>query len=194
MSTQILISNTGGGASGLQGIQAFYNGYITSLNAVDSSITGANLSSYTVTSNVLICNPFTPNKTINANSLRINVTTQGGAGTFSRILIYSDLNGLPDSKLFESTDISIGTTGIKTILTSFTFTAGTTYWLAYYCNSGHVTTGISNNALPNLVFSAGSATQPNTNITATTTFGSAPSTFVFGNYGSGAVPRIVIAI
>ena len=57
------------------------------------------------------------------------------AGALVRILVYSDLNGVPYSKLLESTDLNAGTTGEKTYTVSFTFTAGTTYWLGAYSNA-----------------------------------------------------------
>ena len=78
-------------------------------------------------------NPFLPANSLTISNLQININT-AAVGSLARILIYSDLNGAPNSKLLESTSLDCSTTGTKTFTTSFTFTAGTTYWLGCYCN------------------------------------------------------------
>jgi len=71
--------------------------------------------------------PFIPNKSFVSASLSFNVIT--AEGQLARILIYSSLNGKPEQKLYESADLSTATTGFKTALVSFNFTAGETYWI-----------------------------------------------------------------
>jgi hypothetical protein len=53
-----------------------------------------------------------------------------------KIVIYSDNNGLPTTKLLESSLLDISTTGFKTFTTSFTFNAGTTYWIGTIASLG----------------------------------------------------------
>ena len=68
-------------------------------------------------------------------------------GATFRALIYSDLDGLPDTKLFESTTIDGSRSGLKTITNTFNFVAGTTYWLCYHSGvSGAALVSINANA------------------------------------------------
>lgn len=46
-----------------------------------------------------------------------------------KLLIYSDVNGAPSTNLLTSTALSLGTIGLKTFTTSFTFEAGKKYWI-----------------------------------------------------------------
>ena len=179
-----------GGGGGLLGTQNYFNYFPTLTYGVDASITAAGTTTISLTSiNQVIAYPFTPNKTITSSLLRINVTTLGAG--LSRILIYSDLNGFPNSKLFESADINVSTTGIKTITTTQTFTAGTTYWLAYHTNIAHSITAISPASLiPILVSNIQNV--PSVAYFSPATFGSAPNTYVYGSASATAVPKIFI--
>jgi hypothetical protein len=71
----------------------------------------------------------------------------GSVGATFRALIYSNLNGLPNTKLFESTTIDGSTSGLKTITNTFNFVGGTTYWLCYHSGvSGAALVSINANA------------------------------------------------
>ena len=83
--------------------------------------------------NTIYLSPFIPANTLTVSNLQINVTTLTVGGN-ARILVYSDVNGVPTTKLLESTSLDCSTTGAKTYTASFTFTAGTTYWLGVYSN------------------------------------------------------------
>ena len=78
--------------------------------------------------NILYLTPFIPLNTLTITAASIQVTT-AGAATNMKILVYSDSNGLPTTKLLESSLLDISTTGFKTYTATFTFTAGTTYWI-----------------------------------------------------------------
>jgi hypothetical protein len=101
-----------------------YGARTSSTSAFSSSIfNGNNIQLY----------PFIPAKSLTIKNLVLNVSSLAIGGLI-RALIYSDLNGVPSSKLLESTDLIASTTGDKTYTVSFTFTAGTTYWLGAYSN------------------------------------------------------------
>jgi len=102
--------------------------YSSRLNAVGGFTTSSALA------NTIVLSPFIPAKSLTIKNLVINVAgaTVGG---LSRVVIYSDLNGVPTTKLLESTSFDASTTGDKTYTVSFTFTAGTTYWLGCYSNT-----------------------------------------------------------
>jgi len=176
-----------GGLKGVHSLTTIPSGYTTS--AVTNSNTHPNT---TFVLNRLYLNPYIPNQTFTSSQLYIYCTTGqiSGAG---RILIYSDLNGLPDNKLYESATLSLTSVGQKIALTSFTFSEGVTYWLAYH-NSG-VTTMPSinaigvNQAIP-LNFPSGITAQ--TYIYLNVAIGSAPTTFSGGTFANGNFPLIMI--
>lgn len=78
--------------------------------------------------------PYVPAQSITTSNLFISVTT-ATAGSLCTIVIYSDLNGLPNTRLYESADLDCSTTGLKTATTSFSFVAGTRYWLGLKTNA-----------------------------------------------------------
>lgn len=84
---------------------------------------------------ILYLTPFIPANTLTITSAAIQVTNVG-AGTNMKIVIYSDVNGLPTTKLLESSLLDISTTGFKTFTTSFTFNASTTYWIGTIASLG----------------------------------------------------------
>jgi hypothetical protein len=77
--------------------------------------------------------PYIPAQSITTSNLFISVTT-ATAGSLCTIVIYSDLNGLPNTRLYESADLDCSTLGLKTATTSFSFVAGTRYWLGIKTN------------------------------------------------------------
>ena len=64
--------------------------------------------------------------------------TTAGIGSLLKLLVYSDVNGAPTNILIESLSLVASTTGIKTHPVSFTFTAGTTYWLGCFIGTNNV--------------------------------------------------------
>jgi hypothetical protein len=127
---QTINSSGGGGAAG--GVHVLikplstgtYNARFTSQDSFTNTGT---------TINEIVLYPFIPANTLTISNVIVNVVTAVATGLF-RVLVYSNLNGLPNSKLLESTDLIGSTTGNKTYTTSFTFTAGTTYWIGLYAN------------------------------------------------------------
>ena len=91
--------------------------------------------------------PFYPMNRITASSFSINVTVASAVNI--KILVFSNLNGNPDTKLFESTDLSCATTGIKTAdARGLNFSAGTMYWIGIIASgSGPTLTSFSTNAM-----------------------------------------------
>jgi hypothetical protein len=129
---------------------------------------------FTPAANTITLYPFIPANTLTVSSLQVSVTTLTAAGLI-RILVYSDLNGVPSSKLLESTSLDVSTTGVKTYTAAFTFTAGTTYWLGYYANAAlNLMSSVQGVELTPISASAFSAA--NRTVTATATFPTAPST------------------
>lgn len=184
-------SGTGGSGSGLQGsqIQLGNNGNQVAFGFT-AALTAGNASTGTPTANRLDVYPLIPNKTLTNVSLTINVTTLG-SGSLARLVVYSDLNGFPSTKLFESADIDCSTTGDKTVLSGLTFTAGTTYWLGFYSNGGATFRTITiNSMMP--IFSASLTTSVVAWSRINTNLGSAPSVFNYNTYSSSNQINILI--
>lgn len=57
------------------------------------------------------------------------------SGNNFRILVYSNVNDLPNTKIFESSNLSAATIGYKTAMTSGTFLKNTCYWIGVYADS-----------------------------------------------------------
>lgn len=149
-------------------------------------------SSFTTTvasANRLHLMPFIPNQTLTIQNLSINVSTLFATG-LAKILIYSDVSGVPTNKLYESSDLDCSTTGIKTATTSFTFNAGTTYWLGMISNnSTNVFTHYNQANVLSFTIGAFSAV---TYAFLSTTFASIPSTLPSLSYTSGNIPAVTI--
>lgn len=153
-------------------------------------LTAANVSTASSFALRLIVVPYIPANTITCSSLYINITSSS-AGANARILIYSDNDGTPGTKIYESTDLDCSTTGIKSAITTQTFVAGTTYWIGTH--SSAVFTYSSYTAatlLPIIVNQTAQVTQFYT----TAAFGSAPSTFGTPLTSALPVPMVGITI
>jgi len=140
---------------------------------VSSQLTAVGLGTSAMTANRMLVNPFIPAKTFTSSNLFIRV--QGAiASSLAKILIYSDLNGRPDALLYESANLDCSTIGNKIATTSFTFSEGTTYWLAYWGNS---TQQVSTIPAANMIAirSQGATPSPSNVVLASITYGSAPN-------------------
>jgi len=135
--------------------------------------------------NTIYLSPFVPANSLTISNLQINVASLA-AGASARILVYSDLNGVPTTKLIESTTLDCSTTGAKTYTTSYTFTAGTTYWLGVYTNNASffMSTISSANTIP---ISTNAFSTAYTSVTASATFAAAPSTLGTATLATGAM-------
>lgn len=178
----------GGGLQGIHNVNGYFDltsqGISVHLNSVLATNVGMN-------ANQMYAYPFIPNKTITSVSLKINVSVLG-SGVSARILIYSSNNGMPNAKVYESANLDCSTTGVKTATTAQTFTAGTTYWLCVQTNGTCSLSGIPPSALLPLAMPSALSAAPTVAYINTSTFGSAPSTFVINNRTNSAVPTVGI--
>tara|TARA_R110000868_G_scaffold107649_4_gene294462 strand:- start:4344 stop:5162 length:819 start_codon:yes stop_codon:yes gene_type:complete len=143
----------------------------------------------TMAANTIILNPFIPANTLTISSLKINVPN-ATAGALVRMLVYSDSNGVPSSKLIESTDLDASKSGDKTYNASFTFRAGTTYWLGVHTNIALSLIIIEpGNSIPissNSFYGAFYTTNTSAN------YRSAPDTLSSANLAQGYAPSIIL--
>jgi hypothetical protein len=161
----------GGGSGGLQGIHTLLKpSFQQSLSAM---VTTSTPTAATLIANRLVLNPYIPANSFTAETMYINCTV-AQAGSNARILIYSNSNGRPSVKILESSNLSLGTTGVKSYVSYFDFVAGTTYWLAVHGSGGATISHILPSSLIPLYNTAANA--PFINYFLNITYGSAPST------------------
>jgi hypothetical protein len=122
-----------------------------------SNNTTSGVTTFGNSANILYLLPFIPANTLTITSAAIQVTT-AGAGITMKILVYSDVNGLPTTKLLESSLLDISTIGFKTFTTSYTFNAGTTYWIATIASGASGVIASHSNFMPIGVSTSSNAT------------------------------------
>lgn len=176
-------SVVGGGLKGPQALVPLAVG-----EAVCAAITTLSSSGTAMTSARMYAHPFTPNQTFTSSNLYINCST-AIASALARILIYSDSNGKPGTKLYESASLDLSTLGSKTATTSFTFTAGTTYWLTVHSSSN---ASVNSLQLGQTLLIKSSSTSQINHYTANAAFPSAPTNFTSPSEQSAAFPAVFI--
>ena len=176
--------------SGGQGIHALVKP-TTGRRVVLPIVAGANTGAqFTVNRLVLI--PFMPANTFTIAQILMNGNI-AVAGSLCRLLIYSDNNGVPNAKLYESTDLSLATTGFKIASTTFIFTAGKTYWLGFA--GGAITANIIQIQPSSLYAIANNAvtfTDTQTIFYVAATLGSAPANIINPTAAYGNAPWIAL--
>ena len=169
----IVSASGGGGGGGIQGVHALVP--LSSGDQINASITAQANTTANAFANRLTAYPFIPAQNITTSNLYIFVNTLA-VGALGRILIYSDLNGKPDQKLYESANLDCSTTGNKFATTTFNFVAGTTYWLCFHSSSTPTLTAQNTTSL--IPIKVVSSTSMANHYYAIPPFGSAPTTFV----------------
>lgn len=163
----------------------------TGRRVILSVVAGANTGSQ-FTVNRLVLTPFIPANTFTISEILMNVNI-GVAGSLCRLLIYSDNNGVPNAKLYESTNLNLATDGFKIASTTFTFNAGTTYWLGFH--GGATTANIIQIQPASLYAIANNAvtfTDTQTIFYVTATLGSAPANITSPTAAFGNTPWIAL--
>jgi nitrogen fixation protein len=177
----------GGGGGGIHALVKPRTGRRVIQNIVSGATTGANF-----TVNRLVLTPFIPANTFTISEILMNGNI-AVAGSLCRLLIYSDNNGVPNSKLYESSDLNLATTGFKIATTTFTFNAGTTYWLGFH--GGAVASNIIQNPpaiMLTIANNPGSSSDNQSIFFVTAVLGSAPATITNPTAAFGNAPWIAL--
>lgn len=165
--------------SGGGGLKGLYNVLPPQVGqTVTNRLYGTSTSFNTYSNNVIRLHPYVSSNTITTASISMQVLTSQ-VGAQGRILIYSNVNSKPSSKLYESATLVFSTSGIKTATIAFTFTAGETYWIGFQNSLSVTSATISSVLSANLFPFLGSPTANSGYIGYETTayiFGSAPTT------------------
>jgi hypothetical protein len=175
-----------GGATGIHA-----NFPLASGQFVSSVITSMSAQNGALVANTMYLVPFYPAQTITCSTLNISVSVAVPTAV-CRILIYSESNGDPDIKLYESTNIDCSTTGVKSVATTFTFNTGTIYYLCVHSSaaiSANIAVGASLMPIPYRSSSLLSAWNA---FRLTAAIGSAPSPFSGGTLNSQNNPIVII--
>ncbi len=111
---------------------SIYGGALTQSNVWTGGSNYANVTS----ANQIFFFPFIPSQDFTSSTMRFNCNS-AGAGDEARLSIYShDGFNAPQTKLYESANIDLGTTGYKTITETRNWTKGEVYWLAIHMKDG----------------------------------------------------------
>lgn len=181
------------GTSGVSAVAAFHPILTTTTGIVYNLSIGA-VAKVTIAqaANRLDLMPFIPSATFTATSFLIDCST-AVASSLARILIYSNTNGKPDTKLLESTNLDCSTTGIKTYVSTITFNAGTVYWIGTHASSTQTLRGIPLANCLNIQTQNITGTITYNMYRGTVTFGSAPATYgLSGTVASSIAPEVRI--
>ena len=147
-------------------------------NTVTNRFVGTSTSNNTYINNIIRLHPYMSVKTFTTSSISMQILTPQ-AGALGRILIYSNVNSKPGTKLYESTSLDFSTGIIKTALTTFTFTQGVVYWIGFQNFLTVASASISSITNSNLIPFLGtisSNSQYTGYETSAYAFGSAPTT------------------
>ena len=180
------------GPTGSNGLNGVHNPIIISGGTYNSSLGAAAKVAILSVANRLDLMPFIPIKTFTTASLSIECSS-AIAGSNTRILIYSDNNGVPGTKILESTDLSCATLGVRTFSTTQTFTAGVCYWIGVHTSSTQSLRAIP---LANMLNIGTPAITSSTNYNmyrVSVTYGSAPTTYSGGVLTSAIASEVRIA-
>ena len=126
----VTINSSGGGGGTGGGIHMLTYPISTWLYAAQAYDMNFGTTSLASGVNNMMLSLFYPATTFTISELSISVSTAASSASNVKILVYSDDGfGYPRVKLIESSALSMTTTGAKVFLTSYTFTAGTKYWM-----------------------------------------------------------------
>ena len=141
------------------------------------------------TANSIYLAPFIPQNTLSVNEFRIEVNTIA-VGGLATILLFDNVNGLPKNKIMESTNLDCSISGIKTYTASYTFNAGTTYWLGVSVNAN---IGFRSNNTSFALQHHASSSAVNVQYVQAQTFGSIPSSItILPNSNANSTQPITI--
>lgn len=154
-------------------------------------LNGDALINFTGSGNRLYVAPYIPASTITCSSLYISIST-AVAASLAKIVIYSDNNGVPGTKIYESASFDCASTGQKIAITSQTFTAGITYWIGVHSSSNQSYSAAPLSSL--IALSMIGSNVPATLCFTTSPFGTAPSSFGTPVYANAPAPFVGITI
>jgi len=179
------------GATGSNGLNGVHNPIIISGERYTLSLGAAAKSTLLSVANRLDLMPYIPIVTHTSTGLSIDCSS-AIAGSNARILVYSNNNGQPGTKIVESTNLSTAAIGIKTFSTSQTFTAGEIYWIGVHTSSTQTLRAVP---VANMLNIGTPTTQSTTHFTmyrVTVAYGSAPTTYSGGVLTSSIANEIRI--
>lgn len=132
-------SGGGGGSTSGKGIHALG---VTSGISLSDNILYPTLTTLTLDKTAMVVYPFYPANNFTMSTFRFEVTTAVASST-ANVVMYDDLNGLPNNKIYESSAISTTTTGLKSISVNYVFTKGTTYYIGVFSGSAVVISALT---------------------------------------------------
>ena len=150
---------------------------------INQAINASTKVTTSVTANRLDLAPFFPSQDFEISTFSIYCSTAVASALY-RVLVYSDLNGLPNIKLVESTDLDCSTIGLKSYASTYNFQRGVKYWVGVNNSSTATIHALGVGAMLPIKTNE-SLTSNSTFIRSVATLGSAPTTYISGTLISG---------
>jgi hypothetical protein len=193
--TAFVLANAGGGGSENPAIRQSIGNVLPAVTGrwYDGSFHGAATATLTGIANRIDLAPFFCGQTIVCDQIAVTITTIA-ASTFVKIVVYSaNTDGTPANLIFESADLDAGTTGGREVALSYTFTAGTLYWLGVRYSGAPAVRAIPLTSALSLGASSSNVTSYLTILRKTRTFATAAEsvwTYSAAEATTGAPPAI----
>lgn len=190
-----LVISGGGGGGGAPATQILIEPMSNSYYGI--ALDGHSTSNLTwIYNGQLLFTAFTPGYDFDFNAISFVAVQAATVGGLLKVVVYSDSNGKPGTKLFESATVSTDTTGMKWLTgQNFTFNANETYWIATVSNDAVYVRAIDTYQMyPVFPVIANSATtQKYTNYFYNSNFNSLPTTMptlTSANLSTDRIPMI----
>lgn len=129
-------ASTSGGSSGQAEVFASANlGAFISGNYYDAGLTCVTGGTAGAAADRIELIPFYCHTTFAINEIGLQCTTAAASANAKVVIYSSDSNGWANALLYESANLDCSTTGFKSVVPTFTFTASTKYWIGYRSSS-----------------------------------------------------------
>ena len=117
-----------------------------------AAVTGGNLQLKTMVVDEILYIQYIPMVNLTSVSFSVNIQNTVASG-LGRISVYDNANpnvndGRPGSLLYASADLDMSTSGLKSAVNTFNFSAGEVYWLAFQADC---TVGVAGHAASDLI-------------------------------------------
>ena len=146
-------------------------------------------------SNSIWAFPFTPGRNVSISAMTFDAFSSSEGGEI-KLLAYTnnDALGIPATLVIESTAISVASAGLKQYNVNYTFSAGSTYWLAIAVNATGNIQGRGLSQYSSFPFGVPNSTGTSTIYTLarsyTLTFPTIPSTFTLNDLQGARIPEV----
>lgn len=138
--------------------------------------------------------PFLAGYDFDIDQLGLSVST-ASAGNACVLIFASDADGRPTTVLYQSGDMATGTTGTKTVAATFSFTAGSLYWIGIWTSAASTQRVFANTSGMSQTWTTAATPVQQAVLRRTETYGTATNwTYASGQHTSALAPLVLMRI